>query len=956
MTPARDSDSAADPQRHADTDLILQRRAAHGLASPPAVAGMVSASGAVVPPLPPMSPGIRFVAPNVQGPAPTPSPAPAPPVWGLALSGGGIRSATVALGVLQAVAAASVAPAVVAPSPSPSPKPDDVPPPDPAGTLFRSSLLSRFDYLSTVSGGGYIGAFLCSLFLPGRLRAFPATNDASPTPPSAEAIAAAATATHATNIAAAADDAVRVLRHEPPGRLTGSGTYPDDRLHEAPLAWLRDNGRYLAPNGGGDLLYASSLALRNWIAVHYVIGTLLLGVFSLLTAVTAHIDLLSALDGRNLDAALDGAEWADQIWWSPQLCLPLVVLLLWALPAGLAYWIPTPRGIEGRCAVVNRAFAGYAAIVALVVAVWVTGLAPHDDRLILWAGGALAITIALVMFLANRLLCDAVETLRVRLTRQLMQALVVALVLAALGLVDTAAHSIYLRLVRENATPGRTLAPASIVAAFVWLVQRLAKSSDGFKPPAWLARLPLTVLGGAAGVAIFALTATAWALAVVWMQWLGAVPEPAQVSDGSHAGLLVWLTVTMVALAALTGQFPSFINLSSLQSFYGSRLTRAYLGASNGARFGVKTDRRKASVADPELQDGVAVADYLAPGTEPALATLAPMHLINVTLNNTVDPGEQLVQRDRKGEPLLVTPLGFSVNGEFRNFPTLQPRYEIERTLSVGQWIGTSGAAFSTGIGRQTSLGLSLLLGAANVRLGTWWESGAGADPVAGWPLQVLRAMFKTQMYLVNEFTAKFHGLRRRWQYLSDGGHFENTALYELLRPSRNVSFVIACDNGADPGYDFEDLANLIRLLRIDMGIELEIDAGVRDDPLLHGLIGVPDDFRAGLPHAGTAAAVDAPEPVALLLRAHPGGSARPSCWVLMIKPRVRRDSAVDVVQYALGHPAFPQEPTADQFFDEAQWESYRKLGHDNAAALLAPEAWAALHAHIARASRVASA
>ena len=304
----------------------------------------------------------------------------------------------------------------------------------------------------------------------------------------------------------------------------------------------------------------------------------------------------------------------------------------------------------------------------------------------------------------------------------------------------------------------------------MWLVQRLAKSSDGFKPPAWLARLPLTVLGGAAGIAIFALTATAWALAVVWMQWLGAMPEPVQVSDGSHAGMLVWLTVTMVALAALTGQFPSFINLSSLQSFYGARLTRAYLGASNGARFGAKTDRRKASVADPELQDGVAVADYLAPGTVPALATLAPMHLINVTMNNTVDPGEQLVQRDRKGEPLLVTPLGFSVNGEFRHFPVLQPRYEIQRPLSVGQWIGTSGAAFSTGIGRQTSLGLSLLLGAANVRLGTWWESGAGADPVAGWPLQVLRAMFKTQMYLVNEFTAKFHGLRRRWQYLSDGG------------------------------------------------------------------------------------------------------------------------------------------------------------------------------------------
>ena len=102
---------------------------------------------------------------------------------------------------------------------------------------------------------------------------------------------------------------------------------------------------------------------------------------------------------------------------------------------------------------------------------------------------------------------------------------------------------------------------------------------------------------------------------------------------------------------------------------------------------------------------------------------------------------------------------------------------------------------------------------------------------------------------------------------------------------------------------------------------------------------------------------MDAPEPVALLLRAHPGGSARPSCWVLMIKPRVRgaiRRSTSCSTRSATRR--LLQEPTADQFFDEAQWESYRKLGHDNTAALLAPEAWAALHAHIARASRVAAA
>jgi hypothetical protein len=152
--------------------------------------------------------------------------------------------------------------------------------------------------------------------------------------------------------------------------------------------------------------------------------------------------------------------------------------------------------------------------------------------------------------------------------------------------------------------------------------------------------------------------------------------------------------------------------------------------------------------------------------------------------------------------------------------------------------------------------------------------------------------------------------------------------------------------------------------------VELEVDTSVRNDPVLRGLIGLPEDFRTGKARAATAAGAPAesvvvvtssqaaaatppvaPEPVALLLRARPGGSSKPSCWVLMIKPRVRRDSAADVVQYALGHPRFPQEPTADQFFDEAQWESYRKLGRDNAAALLAPEAWRALQAHIASAS-----
>jgi hypothetical protein len=422
-------------------------------------------------------------------------------------------------------------------------------------------------------------------------------------------------------------------------------------------------------------------------------------------------------------------------------------------------------------------------------------------------------------------------------------------------------------------------------------------------------------------------------------------------------------------LAIVVGRFPSFINLSSLQAFYSARLTRAYLGASNGERFADTSHRASWSVAEPHEGDEVPMSAYVTGAARSELVTRAPFHLVNVTVNDTVDPAEQLVQRDRKGKPMVVTPLGFSIDGApLGAFSDQAPTIELQRPLSVGQWIGTSGAAFSTGIGRETSLGVSLLMGAANVRLGTWWEPRTSAMP-GGVPGNMatpreglLRRWFPTQSYLFDEFTARFHGPARRWQYLSDGGHFENTALYELLRPAREVRFIIACDHGADPEYRFDDLANLIRLVRIDLEVDVSVDEGIRHDEHLGRWFGVPADFRppaavatdiaAGRPaEPGTARPSDEEpprEPIALLLRARHGLPARTTCWVVVLKPRVRTDSAADVVQYALRHPAFPQEPTADQFYDEAQWESYRKLGRDNASHVLQPRVWERLHAYIA--------
>ena len=176
---------------------------------------------------------------------------------GIALSGGGIRSATFSLGVVQAVA--------IAPARLQAQAPPTNAVPAAAGVTFAQSLLSRFDYLSTVSGGGYIGSFVASLFVPGRMTA-PSGHELTPRP---------------IDAVIAADDAVRSLCVDPPGRIStgSSGTAPSDR-NGFPLSWLRENGRYLSPTGAGDMAYAAALELRNWVAVHYVVGTVLVSLFS----------------------------------------------------------------------------------------------------------------------------------------------------------------------------------------------------------------------------------------------------------------------------------------------------------------------------------------------------------------------------------------------------------------------------------------------------------------------------------------------------------------------------------------------------------------------------------------------------------------------------------------------------------------------------------------------------
>jgi hypothetical protein len=174
---------------------------------------------------------------------------------------------------------------------------------------------------------------------------------------------------------------------------------------------------------------------------------------------------------------------------------------------------------------------------------------------------------------------------------------------------------------------------------------------------------------------------------------------------------------------------------------------------------------------------------------------------------------------------------------------------------------------------------------------------------------------------------------------------------YELIR--RRLPMIVIVDAEADPDYTFEGLANLIRKARLDFGAEIRF---LREDKLTDRLhpgvrdyFGTLEQLRRGTWVKEPVEDPNAPKPATGTSRrerlsinpvdeesfslAH-AALAEVSYTVpdgkgilLYIKPTLMGDEPADVHRYHTEHPSFPHETTAQQFFDEAQWESYRRLG-----------------------------
>lgn len=822
------------------------------------------------------------------GTAPPAAPANALPAdtLGLALSGGGIRSAAFALGVIQ--------------------------------SLTRGGWLRRVDFLSTVSGGGYVGAFLGRFFdqcgKPDGLTG--AVPDTTP---------------------GAGQD--RVARD-----LTDS--------RSEPLEWLRRHSNYLSPSGHGEAAANVAGFWRNLLSIYVVLAFFLFAAFGLMNALWYYEWTGTFAEAiREIVAELTPVTGAALGRFEPWALGAELILWLAVLPLMLAYWLVSQDLPETFVAPVLVSAA------VLAVAVLLAALSPLGLVVL-----ATAVLWALVVWAAVRRAeghndpfhPSRLALARNRLTRWLAFWLVAVVGLLAVAAVDGLGLWLAVRMLAGGLT-------------FPNVVGWLASAGATVFGLATALRMAIRLLVGESAKGSAALAFSRPYLVALLVVVFGAAPPLVALSFAGHAAYEVggayWqgLAATGVALVVtlLLGsrECVKFINRSGPLAIYASRLARAFFGAVNPARR-----------THPEGRN----VTYVVPGDDVPLAAYAPhaaggpLHLINCAVNETVDVASQRGLRDRQAENMAVGPAGVSVARHWHALwhagsPLIpiavaeeaQPHPFLAKTgspvavepLSLREWVGISGAALGPGMGRRTGFARALLLTLANLRLGYWWDSGLDASERANVPgtrgpwkrfVSWFSGRFCAQSLLLAELSGRFAGPWERYWNLSDGGNFENTGGYELLR--RRVPFVIVCDAGEDPQHRDSDLARLTRLARIDLGAEItEADPnspGVPDAvaPYLTTLTGL-------LTPPGTPAAAHA----TLLLVRYPTGPhhasgdpwlGRTHTWLLYVKAAVTGDEPHDVRNYAAVHSDFPNETTLDQVFDEPQWESYRALGEHTGANL----------------------
>jgi hypothetical protein len=301
-----------------------------------------------------------------------------------------------------------------------------------------------------------------------------------------------------------------------------------------------------------------------------------------------------------------------------------------------------------------------------------------------------------------------------------------------------------------------------------------------------------------------------------------------------------------------------------------------------------------------------------------------PYHLINT--NMVLVNAESSKFRGRGGDNFLLSKLfcgSCATLWQDTKYFMKQGKPE-RRGMTLPTAIAISGAAVNphTGVagkGMTRTRIISALLSLLNLRLGYWTSNPH--------PEREKLTSFPPNFFapgLSSELIGSGFKEQRKSIMLSDGGHFENLALYELIR--RKLKIIILSDGGADPQFRFGDLANAIERVRVDFG------AIIRFEPEF-GLEGLLPKTKNGL----LTEKYDIAERGFALAKIEYNDNSVGLLFYL--KTTLTQGLPADVYGYKSANPTFPDQSTGDQFFDETQFEAYRELGYQLTKQML--ESWA---------------
>ncbi|MBN2640143.1 MAG: hypothetical protein JXR78_00680 [Victivallales bacterium] len=674
--------------------------------------------------------------------------------------------------------------------------------------------------------------------------------------------------------------------------------------HRDAVNHLRDRGNYIAPSGMSDYMKIVSVFLRNILVINFVMAVFCMMIFFLAELIELGIIAVCPECISNLYKGCSISLW---LFVSP------AIFGLFSIPLMLVFWLIRPA---------KELFSPLGCIIVFIAAVIICRTlpmySPEARNMIsgtmfipfsVYIASGLGICLGFYLYISK----DFSNPVNRRITRDKLEAIQAGvlkfiIVAAMLGILLSTARCII-----------RNISYAGLIIVGIITIIILISSSAGYLLKKFKGKIKTIEL-------------ISLVLTVSWMLILAISVE--LIVSGSGLAAAIGFVVTLAISIIIESDY-KFVNLCSLNFFYKSRLEEAYLGA---------------PFPNPSEMPNTKLEEFYGEGT-------GFIHLYNVTLNETISGKTGVTNRDHNGIALAIGPCGISLGVKhhlsFSNWTvpkntsplrTVSPLTgykvfaELDHTdwnpepLGAASWAAISGAAASPGMGKQGNCMKSALLTLANVRLGYWWDSGVMHGKQEG----LLHKLFGVQKKLLAEFCCNFKGTADRFWYLSDGGHFENLAGYELIR--RRLPLIVLIDGEQDGEYNFDGLACLIRKAEMDFGARIEFFTQQELANPVSIAAKVPGKLRKNFKKLGSLSdRFCIPQELGKSGSKHAAmgtvhyrnsRSKEPgSSLIIYLKASLSDDEELDLQCYHKEHPDFPHQSTSDQFFDENQWESYRKLG-----------------------------